>query len=60
MGTHRECELDGRTHRGIFNATVSSASKAGIMSMTKALRAAFCTVHHILVNCVAPGTVTRG
>jgi len=45
----------GRTG-GIFNATVYSASKAGIMSMTKAFARHFAP-HNILVNCVAPGTV---
>lgn len=45
----------GRTG-GIFNATVYSASKAGIMSMTKAFARHFAP-YHILVNCVAPGTV---
>lgn len=45
----------GRTG-GIFNATVYSASKAGIMSMTKAFARHFAP-HHILVNCLAPGTV---
>lgn len=44
----------GRTG-GIFNATVYSASKAGIMSMTKAFARHFAP--SILVNCVAPGTV---
>ena len=47
--------VGGRTG-GIFNATVYSASKAGIMSMTKAFARHFAT-HNILVNCVAPGTV---
>lgn len=45
----------GRTG-GIFNATVYSASKAGIMSMTKAFARHF-AAHNILVNCIAPGTV---
>ena len=45
----------GRTG-GIFNATVYSASKAGIMSMTKAFARHFAP-HGILVNCIAPGTV---
>ena len=45
----------GRTG-GIFNATVYSASKAGIMSMTKAFARHFAP-HNILVNCIAPGTV---
>ena len=45
----------GRTG-GIFNATVYSASKAGIMSMTKAFARHFAP-DNILVNCVAPGTV---
>jgi 3-oxoacyl-[acyl-carrier protein] reductase len=45
----------GRTG-GIFNATVYSASKAGIMSMTKAF-ARHLAPHNILVNCIAPGTV---
>lgn len=45
----------GRTG-GIFNATVYSASKAGIMSMTKAFARHFAP-YNILVNCVAPGTV---
>jgi 3-oxoacyl-[acyl-carrier protein] reductase len=45
----------GRTG-GIFNATVYSASKAGIMSMTKAF-ARYFAPYNILVNCVAPGTV---
>ncbi len=45
----------GRTG-GIFNATVYSASKAGLMSMTKAFARHFAPFN-ILVNCVAPGTV---
>jgi 3-oxoacyl-[acyl-carrier protein] reductase len=45
----------GRTG-GIFNATVYSASKAGIMSMTKAFARHFAP-DGILVNCIAPGTV---
>ena len=45
----------GRTG-GIFNATVYSATKAGIMSMTKAFARHFAP-DNILVNCVAPGTV---
>jgi 3-oxoacyl-[acyl-carrier protein] reductase len=45
----------GRTG-GIFNATVYSASKAGIMSMTKAFARHFAP-DNILVNCIAPGTV---
>jgi 3-oxoacyl-[acyl-carrier protein] reductase len=45
----------GRTG-GIFNATVYSASKAGIMSMTKAFARHYAPFN-ILVNCVAPGTV---
>ena len=45
----------GRTG-GIFNATVYSASKAGIMSMTKAFARHFAP-YNILVNCIAPGTV---
>jgi 3-oxoacyl-[acyl-carrier protein] reductase len=45
----------GRTG-GIFNATVYSATKAGIMSMTKAFARHFAP-QNILVNCVAPGTV---
>jgi 3-oxoacyl-[acyl-carrier protein] reductase len=47
--------VGGRTG-GIFNATVYSASKAGIMSMTKAFARHFAP-YNILVNCVAPGTV---
>ena len=47
--------IGGRTG-GIFNATVYSASKAGIMSMTKAFARHFAP-DNILVNCVAPGTV---
>jgi len=45
----------GRTG-GIFNATVYSASKAAIMSMTKAFARHFAP-DNILVNCIAPGTV---
>lgn len=45
----------GRTG-GIFNATVYSASKAGIMSMTKAFARHFAP-YNVLVNCVAPGSV---
>src|SRR5262245_59451286 len=45
----------GRTG-GIFNATVYSASKAGIMSMTKAFARHFAP-YGILVNCIAPGSV---
>ena len=45
----------GRTG-GIFNATVYSATKAGIMSMTKAFARHFAP-DGILVNCIAPGTV---
>ena len=45
----------GRTG-GIFNATVYSASKAAIMSMTKAFARHFAP-YNILVNCIAPGTV---
>lgn len=45
----------GRTG-GIFNATVYSASKAGIMSMTKAFARHFAP-DGILVNCIAPGSV---
>jgi 3-oxoacyl-[acyl-carrier protein] reductase len=45
----------GRTG-GIFNATVYSASKAGIMSMTKAFARHFAP-YNILVNCIAPGSV---
>ncbi len=45
----------GRTG-GIFNATVYSASKAGIMSMTKAFGRHFAP-DGILVNCIAPGSV---
>jgi 3-oxoacyl-[acyl-carrier protein] reductase len=45
----------GRTG-GIFNATVYSASKAGIMSMTKAFARHFAP-YNITVNCVAPGSV---
>ena len=45
----------GRTG-GIFNATVYSASKAGIMSMTKAFARHFAP-DNIIVNCIAPGTV---
>jgi len=45
----------GRTG-GIFNATVYSATKAGIMSMTKAFARHFAP-DNILVNCIAPGTV---
>lgn len=47
--------VGGRTG-GIFNATVYSASKAGIMSMTKAFARHFAP-DNILVNCIAPGTV---
>jgi 3-oxoacyl-[acyl-carrier protein] reductase len=47
--------VGGRTG-GIFNATVYSASKAGIMSMTKAFARHFAP-NNILVNCIAPGTV---
>jgi 3-oxoacyl-[acyl-carrier protein] reductase len=45
----------GRTG-GIFNATVYSATKAGIMSMTKAFARHFAP-HNILINCIAPGSV---
>jgi 3-oxoacyl-[acyl-carrier protein] reductase len=45
----------GRTG-GIFNATVYSASKAAIMSMTKAFARHFAP-YNILVNCIAPGSV---
>jgi len=45
----------GRTG-GIFNATVYSASKAGVMSMTKAFARHFAP-YNITVNCVAPGSV---
>jgi 3-oxoacyl-[acyl-carrier protein] reductase len=47
--------VGGRTG-GIYNATVYSASKAGIMSMTKAFARHFAP-NNILVNCIAPGTV---
>jgi 3-oxoacyl-[acyl-carrier protein] reductase len=47
--------IGGRTG-GIFNATVYSASKAGVMSMTKAFARHFAP-YNILVNCVAPGSV---
>jgi 3-oxoacyl-[acyl-carrier protein] reductase len=45
----------GRTG-GLFNATVYSATKAGVISMTKAFARQFAP-DHILVNCVAPGSV---
>lgn len=45
--------IGGRTG-GIFNATVYSASKAGVMAMTKAFARHFAP-YNILVNCVAPG-----
>lgn len=47
--------IGGRTG-GIYAATVYSASKAGVMSMTKAFARHFAP-HGINVNCVAPGTV---
>ena len=47
--------IGGRTG-GVFNATVYSASKAGVMSMTKAFARHYAP-HGILVNCVAPGSV---
>jgi NAD(P)-dependent dehydrogenase (short-subunit alcohol dehydrogenase family) len=45
----------GRTG-GIFNATVYSATKAGVMSMTKAFARHFAP-YGIIVNCIAPGSV---
>ncbi len=45
--------IGGRTG-GIFNATVYSATKAAVMSMTKAFARHFAP-YNILVNCVAPG-----
>ncbi len=45
----------GRTG-GLYNATVYSASKAGVMSLTKAFARQFARAG-ILVNCVAPGSV---
>ncbi len=47
--------IGGRTG-GIFNATVYSASKAGVMSMTKAFARHFAP-YNVTVNCVAPGSV---
>ncbi len=47
--------IGGRTG-GIYAATVYSATKAGVMSMTKAFARHFAP-HAITVNCVAPGTV---
>ena len=41
---------------GIVNATVYSASKAGIISMTKAFARHYAP-YNILVNCVAPSTI---
>lgn len=48
--------IGGRTG-GIYAATVYSASKAGVMSMTKAFARHFAPFG-INVNCVAPGTVS--
>lgn len=47
--------VGGRTG-GIFNATVYSASKAGVMSMTKAFARHFAP-YNIVVNCLAPGGI---
>ena len=47
--------IGGRTG-GIFAATVYSASKAGIISMTKAFARHYAP-HGILVNCIAPGSI---
>ncbi len=47
--------VGGRTG-GIYAATVYSATKAGVMSMTKAFARHFAP-HAITVNCIAPGTV---
>ncbi len=47
--------IGGRTG-GIYAATVYSATKAGVMSMTKAFARHFAP-HAITVNCIAPGTV---
>lgn len=41
---------------GLFNATVYSASKAGVVSMTKSFARLF-AAEGIAVNCVAPGSV---
>ena len=47
--------IGGRTG-GIYAATVYSATKAGVMSMTKAFARHFAP-HGVTVNCIAPGTV---
>lgn len=47
--------VGGRTG-GLYAATVYSATKAGVMSMTKAFARHFAP-HNITVNCVAPGSV---
>lgn len=47
--------IGGRTG-GVVRATVYGASKAGVISMTKAFARHYAP-HGILVNCVAPGTV---
>jgi NAD(P)-dependent dehydrogenase (short-subunit alcohol dehydrogenase family) len=47
--------VGGRTG-GMYAATVYSATKAGVMSMTKAFARHFAP-HGINVNCVAPGSV---
>ena len=48
--------IGGRTG-GINNATVYGASKAGIMSMTKAFARHYAP-HNIIVNSIAPGSVS--
>lgn len=47
--------VGGRTG-GMYAATVYSATKAGVMSMTKAFARHFAP-HNILINCIAPGSV---
>ena len=47
--------VGGRTG-GMYAATVYSATKAGVMSMTKAFGRHFAP-HNIIVNCIAPGSV---
>ncbi len=47
--------VGGRTG-GIYASTVYAATKAGVMSMTKAFARHFAP-HGIIVNCVAPGSV---
>ena len=47
--------IGGRTG-GVVRSTVYGASKAGVISMTKAFARHYAT-HGILVNCIAPGAV---